>query len=263
MKTQHFIMAFAMASGVLFQPAAYAGRACEQKSLSVYAVTQGMALAQRTAAALDAADVQVAVLARAGQDLRKYNLNWSHVGWVYRDAEGGPWRVLHKLNTCGADEASLYRQGLGEFFMDDPFEYRATFITLKPEAAAKILPVLRDIARAQEMHTRHYNMLAYPWAQKYQQSNQWALETFAFAQNNVVPGRVAAQGWLMSQGFTPTTLQLGALTRLGARATRANVAFDDHPNEKRFSDRIETVTVESVFTFMQQRQWADAPVIVR
>jgi hypothetical protein len=46
-------------------------------------------------------------------------------------------------------------------------------------------------------------------------------------------------------------LHISALKRLGARVTAANVAFDDHPNAKRFSDRIETVTVDSVF------QWLD------
>ncbi len=45
---------------------------------------------------------------------------------------------------------------------------------------------------------------------------------------------------------------LGTFTRLGARMTAANVAFDDHPNEKRFSDRIETVTVDSVFTWLRR-----------
>jgi len=34
----------------------------------------------------------------------------------------------------------------------------------------------------------------------------------------------------------------------------ANVAFDDHPNDKRFSDRIETVTVDSVFSWLQRAQ---------
>jgi hypothetical protein len=47
-------------------------------------------------------------------------------------------------------------------------------------------------------------------------------------------------------------LRIGALTRLGARASSANVAFDDHPNEKRFADRIETVTVDSVLVWLVQ-----------
>ncbi len=43
---------------------------------------------------------------------------------------------------------------------------------------------------------------------------------------------------------------IGALTRLRARAGSANVAFDDHPNEKRFANRIETVTVDSVLDWL-------------
>jgi hypothetical protein len=42
-------------------------------------------------------------------------------------------------------------------------------------------------------------------------------------------------------------LLLGTLVRFGARVSSANIAFDDHPNDKRFSDRIETATVDSVF----------------
>ena len=64
--------------------------------------------------------------------------------------------------------------------------------------------------------------------------------------------RARAQAWLQLQGYEPATLHLSALTRLGARMTAANVAFDDHPNAKRFSDRIETVTVDSVFAWLQR-----------
>jgi hypothetical protein len=53
------------------------------------------------------------------------------------------------------------------------------------------------------------------------------------------------------------------LTRLGARASAANVAFEDHPNEKRFADRIETVTVDSVFEWLQRAGLGSAPVILR
>ena len=55
-------------------------------------------------------------------------------------------------------------------------------------------------------------------------------------------------------------MKISALTRLGARMTKVNVAFDDHPNDKRFSDRIETVTVDSVFSWMQRAQLGAPPV---
>jgi hypothetical protein len=47
-------------------------------------------------------------------------------------------------------------------------------------------------------------------------------------------------------------LRLGPLTRLGGRLVAANIAFDDHPNEQRFADRIETVTVDSVFAWLER-----------
>ena len=95
-------------------------------------------------------------------------------------------------------------------------------------------------------------MITYPWAVAYQQSNQWAIETLAMTQEPAASTRERAQAWLKLQGYQPTTLHITAFKRLGARMTAANVAFDDHPNEKRFSDRIETVTVDSVFAWLNR-----------
>ncbi|MCW5661167.1 MAG: DUF2145 domain-containing protein [Burkholderiaceae bacterium] len=223
-----------------------------------------MALAETTARMLDASGASVVVLARAGQDLSKYGLSYSHLGFAYRDTAGGTpvWRVAHKLNHCGSADAALYRQGLGDFFLDRPHRYEAAFVVLSVDAQARLLPLLRDNARLPQWHTPHYNMLAYPWSQTYQQSNQWALETLAGALEPAAATRRQAQAWLQLRGYEPTVLRLRPLTRLGARATAANIAFDDHPNEKRFADRIETVTVDSVFWWLQLAQLGSAPVKV-
>ena len=104
-------------------------------------------------------------------------------------------------------------------------------------------------------------MVSYAWGQKYQQSNQWALETLAAAMEPAtIRSRAQAQAWLQFKGYTPTTLRLGALTRLGARVGSAHIAFDDHPGEKRFADRIETVTVDSVFAWLPRAGLGVAPV---
>lgn len=239
------VLALAVLAG-----AAQAGRSCEQKPPEAVNVQRAMTLAQRTAAALDASGAQVVVLARAGQDLSKYGLTWSHLGLAYQD--GGRWRVVHKLNACGSARADVYRQGLGEFFLDDLHRYQAGIVVPDPALQAKLLPLLRDNTQALRLHTSAYSMVAYPWAQRYQQSNQWAIETLAMAQAPEATTRERAQAWLKFSGYEPTTLRLGAFTRLGARATAANIAFDDHPNEKRFSDRIETVTVDSVFAWLNR-----------
>ncbi len=252
------------ASLLIAAPAAWAGRACEEAPADASAVENGMNLAVRTARALDASGAQVVLLARAGQDLGKYGLRWSHLGFAYRDMDASKpaWRVLHKLNHCGTAESALYRQGLGEFFLDRPHRYEAAFVALTPELQAKLLPLLKDNARSAQLNERRYNMVAYPWSTAYQQSNQWAIETLAQAASGA-GSRTAAQAWLRGQGYEPSTLKLGALTRLGARATAANVSFDDHPSEKRFADRIETVTVDSVFAWLPRAGLGTAIVSVR
>jgi hypothetical protein len=67
------------------------------------------------------------------------------------------------------------------------------------------------------------------------------------------------QAWRRLQGSEPTTLRPDPFTRLGARVSAAVIAFDDHPNAKRFTDRTETVTVDSVFAWLN-RSGPGAPV---
>ena len=233
---------------------AHAGRSCENQPPRVDAIQRSLALAEHTAAALDRSGAQVVALARIGQDLTAYGLRYSHMGLAYRDTRDGRpvWRVVHKLNQCGSAQAAVYRQGLGEFFLDDLVEYEAAVVVPTPEVQAKLLPALRDNARLAQLNTPAYSMVAYPWAQTYQQSNQWALETLAMTQEPAAMTRERAQAWLRLQGYAPTTLHLTAMQRLGGRLTAANIAFDDHPNAKRFSDRIETVTVDSVFAWLNR-----------
>ena len=266
-----FRMALAGVMFALAATSAHAGRSCKSKPPTVESVQGSLTLAQHTAARLDASGAQVVVLARAGQDLSAYGLRYSHLGLAYkdnaRDGQSGIWRVVHKLNQCGTAQAALYRQGLGEFFMDDLFDYEAAIVVLAPEVQARMLATLRDNAGVAALNTPAYSMVAYPWAQTYQQSNQWALETLAMTQMQQdavgAATRERAQAWLKFKGYEPTTLKISAFKRLGARVTAANVAFDDHPNEKRFSDRIETVTVDSVFAWLARSGLGSGVQVVR
>lgn len=244
------------------QPA-HAGRPCEPRSLNVASLQRGLELARNVAARLDGSAAEVVVLGRVGQDLARYGLHYSHLGYAYRDTASGAWRVVHKLNQCGSDRAALYRQGLGEFFLDGLHEYEAGFVVPAPEVQARLLKLLRDNREVRAMHTPAYSMVAYPWAQRYQQSNQWAIETLAHAMEPAAATRAQAQAWLVLKGYRPATLRLSPLERLGARINSANVAFDDHPAEKRFSDRIETVTADSVFSWLTQSGLSGPLEVVR
>jgi hypothetical protein len=218
--------------------------------MTIATLEKSLALAQRTWQQLDATGANVVLLARIGHDLSKYGIHYSHVGWVYK--RDGTWIVVHELNQCGSAVSSLYEQGLGDFFLDDMYRYEAAYAIPAPEVQTKLVALFAHKERVTHMHARAYNMLAYPWATKYQQSNQWALETLAMALDPHVDSRASAQNWLRLQGYTPTTLQIGPLTRLGAEVSRANIAFDDQPIGARFANHIQTVTADSVFAWLQR-----------
>lgn len=265
---RHFLpAALIVLAAFTLAPAAYAGRSCEADKATVASVEAGLRLAQRTHEALEAAHAragtQVVLLARAGRDLTRYGLRYSHMGLAWRttDAQGRPaWRVLHKLNTCGTASADLWRQGLGEFFLDDLWRYEAAWSVPTPEVQRQLAALLANESRAVRLQHRPYSIVSYAWGTRYQQSNQWLLETVAMAVEPAADSRERAQAFLQLRGYQPTVLHLGPLTRLGGRLSAANVAFDDHPDAKRFSDRIETVTVDSVFAWMQRSGLGGAPV---
>ena len=254
---KRFLALWMLAIGLGLVPAAHAGRSCEARKPSLQSVERGLMLAEKTLAALNASGNQVVLLARAGQDLSRYGLRYSHLGLAYQvsDGQGGmTWRVLHKLNECGTSTSAIYRQGLGEFFLDDPWRFEAAWLAPTAQVQSSLLALLQDTDRAISLHHKPYSIVSYAWGRKYQQSNQWVIETLAAAVEPGVTSRGKAQAWLQFKGYEPTTLRLGPLTRMGARLSAANVAFDDHPDEKRFSDRIETVTVDSVFAWLARAQ---------
>lgn len=260
MNHQHLNHGLAMAllaASLMLPAAAHAGRSCDAHPPTTRSVELSLALAEKTLASLNASGQQVVLLARAGQDLSKYGLRHSHLGlaWQVADGQGGTtWHVLHKLNGCGTAEAAIYRQGLGEFFLDDPWRFEAAWLAPTPQVQAQLLALLQDMPKAIALHHKPYSIVSYAWGRTYQQSNQWVIETLAAAVEPGVTSREKAQAWLQFKGYEPTALKLGPLTRLGGRLTAANVAFDDHPNDKRFADRIETVTVDSVFAWLARAQ---------
>lgn len=234
---------------------AHAGRPCEERPTSPQTVSRALDLALRTHEQLDQSGASLAFIARAGQDLTKWGLHYSHMGLVWRDHPKGKWTVVHELNQCGTDTSEIYDEGLGNFFLDDLWRMEAVILVPSPEMQQRLATVLATQKHV-PFHQSRYSMVAYPFSTRYQNSNQWMLEVLAAAsaRDVTIDSREQAQNWLKMAGYQPTELKLDALTRLGARMTRANVAFDDHPNELRYSDRIRTVTVDSVLRFVERRE---------
>lgn len=245
---------FAILCLLLLPLHAVAGTACSEKQPTADTVQKAFQLATKTREALDASGAQVALLGRAGQDLSKYNLRFSHMAFVWRDHPQGRWLTVHELNQCGTAVSALYNEGLANFFFDDMFAWDALIVTPSVELQAKIVERLSKPKQLLNMHQPRYNMVAYPFSTQYQNSNQWVLEVLADAMRNAQQAdRGASQAWLKQNGYQPSMLNIPAIHRLAGRMFKANVAFDDHPNKERYAGKIEVVSVDSVSNFIKLR----------
>lgn len=246
-------LAGALLAAALVQPA-QAGQACRNEPLTAREVVQSMELARKTFEALDASGASVALVARAGQDLSQYGLRWSHLGIVVRDHPAGRWTVVHELNDCGTASSQLYNEGIGNFFLTDLYRYEGAVLIPGPETQARLVQVMASRA-PRRMHEAHYNMLSYVFSTRYQNSNQWVLELLAAAaaEPGQVETRGEAQAWLKQARYDPATVEIPAAVRLGARMFRANVAFDDHPFDRRMAGHIDTVNADALLRFVRAR----------
>nr|WP_269106475.1 DUF2145 domain-containing protein [Massilia sp. TS11] len=248
---------------LLLAGAAQAGTVCSDKPLQLRELRQALQLAERSWQALEDSGAELALIARVGQDLSAYGLRYSHMGIVWRDHPDGRWTVVHALNACGTARSDLYNEGLGNFFLDDMFAWETLILIPAPADQARLAAYLAQ-ARARQLHEARYNMLAFPFARDYQNSNQWVLETYASAVSPApLDTRAAAQGWLRAAGFRPITVEIPALSRLGARLTRANISFDDQPFGQRMAGHIDTVSVESLVRFVRQRDAQARQIVLR
>lgn len=233
---------------------AYAGTSCDKAvDVDPTKLMQALELAEQTRQTLLQHNATTAIMARVGQDLSRYGLRYSHLGLVYQ-TKPGHFAVLHELNECGSDKSGLYREGLGNFFLDDVHAFEA-LILLPPTALQPKIQQLLQSELALSSHHSHYNMLAYPFDDTYQNSNQWGLELLSHILSPAkLNGRPAVQKWLKQQQYQPGVIEVDPLSRMGAAVFRANVSFTEHPLKQRLNGSYEVVTVESVDAFLQ-KQW--------
>ncbi len=213
-------------------------------------------LATSTAQALDALpDAKVVLLARGRQDLSRYGLKHSHLAFAMRD-DDGIWRVRHLLNRCKSDASQLSIEGLSNFVGERALssDLRVGILTSAlQQRLHALLSGSGDLAH--RLHETRYSIVAYPFSTDYQNSNQWVLEVLAAAlAADAQPGvclasRRAAQAWLRTARYHPSTLYLDLSQRVGARFIEANAAVTGHPMGERVSGNYSVVTVESVFDF--------------
>jgi len=210
------------------------------------------ALAELTYRVLDELDEDLVLIARAGQNLERFGLTYSHLGFAVRNHQASGWSIVHLLTAEDFADSRLYEEGVANFFSDRPHRFEAGILTLPADVRDATLRILRR--HGARLHNSRYSLTSYPWQTATQNSNQWILEILACAiagPNHIPePSREAAQTWLKAAGYRPSQLAIPLYTQWAGPLLRSTISFEDQPAESRRQGIVSTVTVDSVITFL-------------
>ena len=232
---------------------AHAGTDCTPQTMPPGRIADSAATALTVAAALDETNAPVALVSRAGTDLSKHGLHYSHSGFAVRDHPDGRWTVVHLLNDCSSDGSGLYTQGLVNFFADDLLSQDARITWLQPDVAERLSQQLLALP-GDALYTPHYNLIARPDSTRYQNSTSWVLEHIAAAippKANVRTRRQAYQ-LALGHGFQPGRIHIPYTKRIVGGLFAANLVFTDHSVATRLGSDYPVVTVRSILEWLQE-----------
>jgi hypothetical protein len=242
------------------------GQECgERASASLEALAQGLALGERVRDQLEKSGASAAFIGRIGLDLSEYGQRFTHLGLAVRDHVRKRWQVLHLMNACGKSESNILLQPLEKFYAVSLFDAQALLLTPSYSQQALLRTAFMNPVTAKLLHQPSYNLIAHPFNTRFQNSNQWILETsaLAWADAGSIQSRVQAQAWLKQKGFVPSSIRISNLKRSGARLFSAHVSFADHTEEEYQHQAYQVVTVEAVEQFLINQNAQMVRLVIR
>lgn len=236
---------------VALAPTAHAGGGCRLAEATPAQLRQASETGARLREKLESRDAPVALVARVGTDLSRFDLTYSHLGIAVRDHPDGRWTVVHLLNECGTDHSAIYAEGLANFFLDDLVSMDGAVVWLEPALASRVAERLASDPVA--LHEPRYSVIARYDSARYQNSTSWVLEELAMALHDLDParGRGVAHAQLSIDGYRPDVLHIPYAQRLAGGLFMPNVAFTDHPIGARLAGEYPVVTVRSITAYLE------------
>jgi hypothetical protein len=183
-------------------------------------------------------NLPVALIARSGLDLSRFNTRYSHAGYSLKDSSNSPWSVRQLYYACDEAKPRIFDQGMAGFVLgtDSPDIRYISVVLLPAPIAQSVVTQVQDNARALALLNSNYSANAHAFSSKYQNCNQWIAEMLASAlgalngaaQNSP---RDQAQAWLKQQGYAPSVMRVRNPLLMLAGAFMPMLNNDDHPPE--------------------------------
>ena len=226
-------------------------------SLSAAQQDRVLSFAALVRQALEGSGQAVALVSRAGLNLQRFNLRYSHAGVSLKASANGAWSVRQLYYACDEQRPRLYDQGLAGFVLgnDDANSGYVSIVLLPGAQAAALEGTALDTATALRLLGGQYSANAHAFSQAYQNCNQWLVELIAAAWGALGPGdnlRAQAQAWLQHQGYAPQPVAVGSHWLMLAAPFIPWVHLDDHPQDDLYALRFRTSTPAAIEAFVHQ-----------
>jgi len=239
------------------QVASASPRLCDRPSL--LSAQQQDRLLQFAAVArreLEASGERVALVARSGIDLSRFDVRYSHAGISLKASDNAAWSVRQLYFACDEGRPRLYDQGLAGFVLgtDDPSVGYVSIVSVPREAATDLERAALDNARALRLLAADYSANAFPFSVRYQNCNQWVIEMLAAAWGGLDDGealRARSQAWLAGRHYDPPAIDVGSHALMFAGAFVPWIHYDDHPEQDRYALRFRTSLPTSIEAFVR------------
>lgn len=218
---------------------------------------------------LDASGQRLALIARAGLNLRRFGQRYSHAGISLQASPNTPWSVRQLYYDCDRGQPQLFDQGLPGFLLGgaDPAEGHIVVLLLPESAARPLEAAALDSRLARRMLGSRYSANAHAFSTRYQNCNQWLAELLAQAwgglpdalpdnpsdQASTSAARAHAQQWLQQQGYVPTRIGVVNPLVMLAGAVLPWLHTDDHPAEALRAQQFDISMPASIEAFVRQQ----------
>lgn len=204
----------------------------------------------------------VALVARAGLDLSRFGLLYSHAGIALKDNPGSPWAVRQLYYACDESRPRLFDQGIAGFALgaEAPTRGHMSLVFLPEADAAPLERAALDKPLALSLLAGRYSANAYAFGTRYQNCNGWVAELLASAWGGLGiekgdggAAREQAQRWLRAAGYTAGPVKIPSHAMMFAGQFVPLVHVNDHPLEDIHALALQVSTPAAIEAFVQRR----------
>ncbi|MTW09530.1 DUF2145 domain-containing protein [Pseudoduganella eburnea] len=202
---------------------------------------------------LDRSGATAAVVSRAGLDLARFGLRYSHAGLALKSNPNSPWSVRQLYYACDEARPRIFDQGMAGFVLgaEQPTEGHLSLVMLPQEKGDALQAAALDAQTPLALLAGEYSANAYAYSTRYQNCNQWLVELIASAWGAATSKREEAQRWLREHDYEAEPVNVGAALVLAAHFVPL-VHVLDHPDEDLSARTMRVSLPDSIEHFVQR-----------